>query len=99
LAALSWFGHFATAAEPFKLSSPAYEDNGNLAAKNVGDSKSNPNCVGDNVSPPLAWANPPAGTKSFVLLMVDPEGRGGLGVVHMVTYDIPASATGLPRAS
>jgi hypothetical protein len=90
---LSWAGQ-AAAAEPFKLTSPAYQDNGKLAAKSAGDNKSNPDCVGDNVSPPLAWSNPPAGTRSFALLMVDPEARGGLGVVHMVTYDIPASVTG-----
>ena len=54
----------------------------------------NPNCVGENVSPELSWANPPAGTKSFVLLMEDPEGRGGAGVHHMVTYGIPATVTG-----
>lgn len=92
--AVSWLGYTANAAEPFKLTSPAYDDNAKLANKNAGDNKSNPNCVGDNVSPPLAWSSPPAGTKSFALIMVDPEGRGGLGVVHMVTYDIPASATG-----
>ena len=46
--------HAAAAADPFTLKSPAYEDNGKLAAKNAGDNKSNPNCVGDNVSPPLA---------------------------------------------
>ena len=47
-----------------------------LAKKIAGTNKSNPNCVGDNVSPPLSWTNLPAGTKSFALLMVDPEGRG-----------------------
>src|SRR5271155_398664 len=50
--ALVCVGH-AAAAEPFKLTSPAYDDNAVLAAKNAGDNKSNPNCVGDNVSPPL----------------------------------------------
>ncbi|HUC71593.1 MAG TPA: YbhB/YbcL family Raf kinase inhibitor-like protein [Stellaceae bacterium] len=94
LSVLLCAGPAVTAAEPFKLTSPAYEDNAKIAAKNAGDNKSNPNCVGDNVSPPLAWSNPPAGTKSFALIMVDPEGRGGLGVVHMVTYDIPASVDG-----
>jgi Raf kinase inhibitor-like YbhB/YbcL family protein len=92
--ALSGAGHAAAAAAPFKLTSPAYEDNAVLAAKNAGNNKASPNCVGDNVSPPLAWSNPPAGTNSFALVMVDPEGRGGLGVVHMVTYGIPATATG-----
>jgi Raf kinase inhibitor-like YbhB/YbcL family protein len=92
--ALLLSGHAATAAAPFKLTSPAYPDNAVIAAKNAGNNKASPNCVGDNVSPPLAWSNPPAGTKSFALVMVDPEGRNGLGVVHMVIYGIPASETG-----
>jgi Raf kinase inhibitor-like YbhB/YbcL family protein len=84
----------ARAAEPFKLSSPAFVDNGPLAKKNAGDGKDNPNCVGQSVSPPLKWSSPPAGTKSYALVLTDPEGRGGLGVVHMVVYGIPASVTG-----
>ena len=82
------------AAEPFELTSPAFADNAPLAQKYAGDRKGNPNCVGQSVSPPLAWANPPAGTTSFALLLIDPEGRGGLGVMHMVVYGIPAAVTG-----
>jgi hypothetical protein len=84
----------AQAADPFVLKSPALEDNSPLPAKDAGNNKQNPNCVGDNTSPPLSWSNPPDGTKSFALLLFDPEGRGGLGVSHMVTYGIPASVTG-----
>jgi Raf kinase inhibitor-like YbhB/YbcL family protein len=84
----------AQAAEPFKLTSPAFADNAPLDKKYAGDTKTNPNCVGENISPPLTWSNPPAGTTSFALVMLDPEGRMGLGVVHMVTYGIPASVTG-----
>lgn len=84
----------ARAAEPFTLHSSAFEDNGKLPQKYAGNNKSNPNCVGDNVSPPLAWSNPPEGTKSFALLMIDPEGRAGLGVVHWVAYGIPAAVIG-----
>jgi hypothetical protein len=83
----------ARSAEPFRLTSPALEDNAPLATKNAGDRKDNPNCVGQSISPPLRWTNPPAGTNSFALLLVDPEGRGGLGVVHMVIYGIPAAVT------
>jgi hypothetical protein len=78
----------------FVLSSPAFEDNGHLAKKFAGDDKTNPMCVGENVSPPFSWSNPPANTKSFALLMVDPEGRNGLTVVHWVAYGISASVTG-----
>ena len=58
----------------------------------------NANCVGDNVSPELSWTSVPDGTKSFVLLMVDPEGRGGAGVCHWVAYGIPASSPASPKA-
>jgi Raf kinase inhibitor-like YbhB/YbcL family protein len=86
--------HNARAAEPFTLKSPGLEDNAPLPAKDAGNNKQNPNCVGDNVSASLAWSNPPEGTKSFALLLFDPEGRMGLGVSHMVTYRIPTSVTG-----
>lgn len=84
----------AQAADPFTISSPSFKDGTMLAKKNAGNIKANPNCVGDNTSPALQWSNVPAGTTSFVLLMVDPEGRGGLGVDHWVAYGIPASVTG-----
>ena len=87
-------GQAAKAADVFTLTSPAYQDNGTLATKNAGNNKQNPNCVGENVSPPLAWHNPPEGTKSFALLMFDPEGRAPAGVSHMVIYGIAASVTG-----
>jgi Raf kinase inhibitor-like YbhB/YbcL family protein len=84
----------AKAADPFTLSSPGLADGGQLAIKNASGNKANPNCVGENVSPALRWANPPEGTKSFALLMFDTEGRGGLGVSHWVAYGIPATVTG-----
>ena len=93
---LAWWctGAVANAAEPFTLMSSTFKDGTPLQQKNAGNRKDNPNCVGENVSPPLAWSNPPAGTKSFALVMVDPEGRGGLSVIHWVAYGIPASVTG-----
>lgn len=84
----------AAAAGPFTLTSPAFKDGTMLALKNAGNNKANPNCVGDNVSPPFAWTNAPEGTKSFALIMVDPEGRNGLGVMHWIAYGIPAAVAG-----
>jgi len=82
-------------AADFLLTSPAFQDGGKLAVKNAGDNKArSPNCVGQNVSPPLQWSGAPADTKSFVLLMFDPEGRGGLGVSHWVAYGIAPTVTG-----
>jgi len=59
--------------EPFKLTSPAFADNAPLDKKFAGDRKDNPNCVGQSISPPLEWTNPPAGTNSFALLLTDPR--------------------------
>jgi hypothetical protein len=85
----------ARAADVFTLTSPAVQDNGTLATKNAcNDKQRSPNCVGENISPPLAWSNPPDGTKSFALLLFDPEGRAPAGVSHMVVYGIPADVKG-----
>ena len=85
----------ARAADVLTLTSPAVQDNGTLATKNAcSDKQRSPNCVGENLSPPLAWSNPPDGTKSFALLLFDPEGRAPAGVSHMVIYGIPADVKG-----
>jgi Raf kinase inhibitor-like YbhB/YbcL family protein len=87
------------AAEPasklFRLSSPAFADNAILPLKYAGGSLCGKDSRGGNVSPPLAWTDPPAGTKSFAVVMIDPDGRRGLGSVHWLAYNIPASRTGL----
>jgi Raf kinase inhibitor-like YbhB/YbcL family protein len=85
--------HEAFAAGAFTLTSSDFKDGERLPQKFAGNNKSNPNCVGENISPELSWSNPPDGTKSFVLLMFDPEGRPPGGVSHFVAYDIPASVT------
>jgi len=87
-------GSDAASAQSFTLTSSAFKDGGMLEVKNAGNNKQNPNCIGENVSPPLAWSNVPQGTQSFALVMTDPEGRQGLGVIHWVAYGIPASVTG-----
>jgi Raf kinase inhibitor-like YbhB/YbcL family protein len=89
----------ARAADPastlFTLASPAFSDNGVLPLKYAGGTLCGKDSRGGNTSPPLAWANPPAGTKSFAVVMIDPDGRRGLGSVHWVAYGIPASRTNL----
>jgi phosphatidylethanolamine-binding protein (PEBP) family uncharacterized protein len=84
----------AKAQAVFSLTSPDFKDGARLATKNAGNNKSNPNCVGENVSPALNWANPPEGTKSYAPLMFDPEGRPPGGVSHWVAYGVPASVNG-----
>jgi Raf kinase inhibitor-like YbhB/YbcL family protein len=83
------------AADVLTLTSSALEDNGQLAVKNAcSDKQRSPNCVGENISPPLQWSGVPEGTKSFALLLFDPEGRAPAGVSHMVIYGIPADVKG-----
>ncbi len=59
-------------------------------------------CEGKDLSPPLSFADAPAGTKSFALIVDDPDApdpRAPKTVwVHWVLYDIPAGTTGLPEA-
>ena len=93
--AFTWCGSTSANAQgAFTITSSSFKDGERLATKMAGNNKQNPNCVGENVSPALSWSNPPAGTKSYALIMFDPEGRLGQGVVHWVAYGIPASVTG-----
>ena len=90
--ALAWSGS-AAAADPFSLTSTTFKDGQMMPKKVANSTKTNANCVGDNVSPELSWKGVPDGTKSFALTMVDPEGRGGTGVFHFVSYGIPPNVT------
>jgi hypothetical protein len=50
-------------------------------------------CRGGNNSPALAWDHPPAGTRSFAVLMFDPDAPGGWW--HWAVFDIPAEVASL----
>lgn len=45
--------------------------------------------VGDNLSPPLAWSAPPAGTASLALLIEDPDAPLPRPFVHLIAYGLP----------
>jgi Raf kinase inhibitor-like YbhB/YbcL family protein len=53
-------------------------------------------CVGRNISPALAWDEPPAGTQSFALIVDDPDAPMGTWV-HWVLYNIQANWRSLPE--
>jgi Raf kinase inhibitor-like YbhB/YbcL family protein len=59
-------------------------------------------CEGKDVSPPLSWVDAPPATKSFALIIDDPDAPDPAAPkitwVHWILYDIPASAKGLPEA-
>jgi len=60
-----------------------------------GDIPSRFTCRGDNLSPALAWSDPPAGTRSFVLIADDPDAPSYV-FTHWVIYDLPSSLRRLP---
>lgn len=70
------------------LTSPAFAPNAAIPAKHGRRS--------GNVSPPLAWTDPPAGTKAFALLVDDPDAPAG-DWVHWVILNLPADARALPE--
>lgn len=83
------------AAKLFTLSSPAFADAAVLPLKYAGGTLCGKDSRGGNTSPPLAWTDPPSGTRSFAVVMIDPDGRRGLGSVHWLAYNIPESRTAL----
>ena len=48
---------------------------------------------GSNVSPQLSWSEAPPGTKTFVLLVEDPDAPRPTPFVHWLVYNIPVSTT------
>jgi len=87
----------ALAGPKFTLTSTDVKPNAVLADKHVFNGMG---CTGENISPHLAWANPPADTKSFVVLVHDPDApTGGAGWWHWVVYNIPADATELAQGA
>lgn len=60
-------------------------------------------CEGADISPPLAWSGAPAGTKSFALIVDDPDAPDPKAPqrtwVHWVVYNLPADVTSLAAGS
>ena len=69
------------------LTSPSIPPASAITAENA--------CTGDDRSPALAWHNAPQSTKSFALIVEDPDAPGGT-FIHWVAYNIPAQMTSLP---
>src|SRR6266699_3636968 len=84
------------AARPqFKLASPDIRPNGPIALEQVFNGFG---CSGQNISPALKWSGAPADTKSFALLVHDPDApTGGAGWWHWVVVNIPAGTTELGK--
>ncbi len=75
----------------FQLTSTAFRANEGIPAAHT--------CEGTDVAPALAWTGAPAGTKSFALIVDDPDAPDPAAPkmtwVHWVLYDIPAAVASL----
>ncbi|GAA0708676.1 YbhB/YbcL family Raf kinase inhibitor-like protein [Dokdonella soli] len=76
------------------LSSPAFAPNAAIPARCT--------CDGHDRSPPLSWSGAPAGTRSFALIVDDPDAPDPAAPrmtwVHWVLYNLPAETHELPEA-
>src|SRR6266566_9070502 len=76
-----------------KITSSAFQPNGSIPSQYT--------CEGKDISPPLAWSGAGGNTKSFALIVDDPDApdpaKPQRVYVHWVVYNIPASATKLPE--
>jgi Raf kinase inhibitor-like YbhB/YbcL family protein len=74
-----------------RITSPAFTDGGVMPTKLT--------CEGKDLSPPLAWTSVPAGTKSLVLIIDDPDAPDPkaprMTWVHWLLYDLPPETTHL----
>jgi Raf kinase inhibitor-like YbhB/YbcL family protein len=66
-----------------QLTSPAFPQGAEIPSYYTND--------GENVSPELSWSDAPAATKSFVLIVHDPDAPRPGGFTHWVVYNIPSS--------
>lgn len=77
----------------FSLASAAFEDGAAIPTVYT--------CDGNDMSPPLYWSDVPAGTRSYALVVDDPDAPDPQAPrtrwVHWVVYDIPADCVGLPE--
>ena len=80
----------------FRSAIPGLQELSFLAKKNEANSGT---CNGGNTSPPVSWAHWPAATKSFAIVMSDPDGGRGRGSVHWIAYNIPLETTSLAEGA
>lgn len=85
----------AAAGSRLTLLSPDVAQGAAIALTHVYDESG---CRGGNISPALSWSHPPAGTRSFAVLMFDPDAPGN-GWWHWAVFDIPADVTSLPAGA
>lgn len=73
------------------VTSSAFKDGGSIPGKFSDYEQS--------ISFPLNWSPGPAGTRSYAVMIQDPDAAMPVPVVHWVVWDIPAATTSLPEAA
>ena len=75
------------------LTSPDFEPNGEIPSRFT--------CEGEDISPALAWSGVPEEARSLAVIVDDPDAPDPRAPkttwVHWVLYNLPPSASGLPR--
>jgi len=74
-----------------QLTSSSFSAEGNIPSQFT--------CEGEDISPELAWKNAPSGTKTFALIVHDPDAPRAGGFTHWVVYNIPASVMQIAQAA
>jgi Raf kinase inhibitor-like YbhB/YbcL family protein len=82
----------------FKLSSDDLKS-GSFPAEHILSKAYGFGCEGGNVSPHLAWQDPPPGTKSLVVTLYDPDAPTGIGWTHWIVANIPADVREIARGA
>ena len=77
-------------ATPFELTSMVFTEGASIPVRY--------SCDGEDISPPLAWSDPPAGTQSLALIMDDPDAPVGTWD-HWVVFNLSADMRELPEAA
>ena len=78
--------------DSFKLTSASLADGATLGDVHVFNSFG---CSGGNQSPALSWSGAPEGTRSYAILMYDPDAPTGSGFWHWLVCNLPPTTTGL----
>ena len=68
-------------ASGFRMESAAFKEGAGIPVRFT--------CEGEDVSPALTWSGAPAGTRSFALIVEDPDAPGGVWT-HWVVYNLHA---------
>src|SRR4051794_28309828 len=77
------------------VTSTSFNDGDYLGLDHVMSESYGFGCAGKNISPQLAWAGVPDGTRSFAVTCYDPDAPTGSGFWHWVVVNIPADVTSL----